>query len=128
MTQEEISIKYVMKYEKAQGRKPIDMSKKRIGYDIKSGNRFIEVKSRPRPNLFAFITLQDTLLRRLGKGIAHYYIYVVFDMDGSPKIVIIPPDTIFKNLKTAVKLYIPAKVYNKIKPIKIKKNKFQISK
>ncbi len=121
MTQEELSIRYVMKYEKLQGRKPKDVSKRHIGYDIESGNRFIEVKSRPKPNLFAFITLQDTILRKLGKGIAHYYIYIVFNMDRSPKLIIIQPDIIFKNLKTAVKLYIPAKVYNKIKFYKLRK-------
>ena len=33
----------VMKYEKEQGRNPLDVSKDRVGYDIKSDNRYIEV-------------------------------------------------------------------------------------
>lgn len=123
MSQEEVSIKHVMKYEKLQGRKPVDQSKKHIGYDIKSGNRFIEVKSSPKSAPYHFITLQDTLLRRLGKGIAHYYIYIVFDFGArkNPSLIIIPPNTIFKNLHTAVKLSIPGKAYNKIQPIKLGK-------
>ncbi len=123
MTQEEISIKYVMRYEKLQGRKPKDVSKKRISYDIKSGNRYIEVKSRPTGTLQPFITLHKALLRKLGRGLAHYYIYIVYDMDVEPKLVIILPETVFKHLETDVKLFLRNKVYNKIKPIRLKLDK-----
>lgn len=120
MTQEERSIKYVLAYELAQGRNPIDVSKKHIGYDIKSGRRFIEVKSRPKGNIQPFITLHKALLRTLGKGLAHYYIYIVYNMDKEPKLVIIPPNIVFKNLETDVKLLIRKKVYNRIKPKKLR--------
>jgi len=121
MTQEELSIKYVMKFEKSQGRKPVDLSKQRIGYDIKSDNRYIEVKSRPGKKIQPFITLHNALLRKLGKGLSCYYVYVIYDMRKEPKLVIIPPEIIFKNLETKVSLLIRKKVYNKIKPKKLRK-------
>ncbi|MEK7553198.1 MAG: DUF3883 domain-containing protein [Patescibacteria group bacterium] len=122
MTQEEQSIKYVMKYEESQRRNPVDVSKKRtFGYDIESRNRFIEVKSRPGKTLQPFITLHNHLLRSIGKGLANYYIYIVYDMGKEPKLVIIPPEIIFKNLETDVKLFIRQKVYNKLKFHKLKK-------
>ncbi len=121
MTQEELSIKYVIKFEKLQGRKPIDVSKRRIGYDIKSGNRYIEVKSRPRAKIQPFLTLHNALLRKLGRGLSHYYVYVVYDMKKKPKLIIIPPEIIFKNLETEVKLLLRKKIYSKIKPIKLMK-------
>mgnify|MGYP001563714278 CR=1 FL=1 len=120
MNQEEQSIKYVMKFEKSQGRKPVDLSKKHIGYDIKSNNRYIEVKSRPGTKIQPFITLANTLLRKIGKGLSRYYIYIVYDMKEEPKLVIVPPEIIFKNLETDVKLFLRQKVYNKIKFHKLK--------
>jgi hypothetical protein len=121
MTQEEESIKYVIKYERSQGRKPMDVSKKGLGYDIKSGNRYIEVKSRPKGNIQAFINLHNHLLRSIGKKLSNYYIYIVYDMQKAPKLVIVPPDLVLKNLETFVILRVRGKVYRKIKPISLKK-------
>lgn len=122
MTQEELSIKYILKYEKSQGRKAVDFSKKRIGFDVKSGNRFIEVKSRPGSNIQPCITLHNNLLRSIGgKGLSNYYIYVVYDMKINPKLVIVPPEIIFKNLETKVSLLLRRKVYNKIQIKKLRK-------
>jgi hypothetical protein len=120
MTQEEKSIEYVLKYEKAQGRNPVDVSKKHIGYDIKSGKRFIEVKSRPKEKVQPFIKLHNALLRTIGVGLANYYLYIVYDIDKEPKLIIVPPKTIFSNLETEVSLLIRGKVYNHIKPEKLK--------
>jgi len=121
MAQQEESIKYVIKYERTQGRKPIDVSKKLIGYDVKSGNRYIEVKSRPGSKIQPFVTLHNALLRKLGRSLAYYYIYLVYDMKKNPKLVIIPPEIVFKNLETKVSLLVRRKVYNKIKPITLGK-------
>jgi len=41
---EQQAMEIVMKYEKSQGKNPKDVSRTRCGYDIKSGNRYIEVK------------------------------------------------------------------------------------
>lgn len=123
LNQEELSIRYVIKYEKSQGRYPHDVSKKHIGYDLKSGNRYIEVKSRPGSKIQPFITLHNHLLRSIGRGLSNYYIYVVYDMKSSPRLVIIPPEVILKNLETSVSLVIRGKVYNKIKAIRLRLNK-----
>jgi len=122
MTQEERSIKYVIKFERSQSRSPvINVSKKHIGYDIKSKGRYIEVKSRPGPKIQPSIALHNALLRKLGKGISRYYVYVVYDMKKKPKLVIVKPEVIFKNLETKVSLLIRKKVYNKIDPISLRK-------
>ena len=114
------NIKYVINYESKQGRKPQDVSKKRVGYDIKSGDRYIEVKSRPGSRLQPFLTLHNHLLRSIGKGLAHYYIYVIYDMKKDPKLVILPPELVLRNLETNVSLFIRRRVYNRIKPLKLK--------
>lgn len=121
MTQEEKSIKYVINYEKSKGRNPVDVSIKHIGYDIKSGKRFIEVKSRPKSKIQPFIKLHNSLLRSIGKGLVNYYLYIVYDMDENPKLVIVPPEKILANLETEVSLLIRGKVYSKIKPEKLNK-------
>jgi len=121
MTQEEESIKYVLKYERSQGRKPIDVSKKRLGYDVKSGRRYIEVKSRPGKNIQQFILLHNHLLRSIGRGLANYYLYIIYDMEQEPKLVIVPPSVVLKNLETNVQLLVRKRVYGKIEPVNLKK-------
>jgi len=125
MTQEQLGIQYVTRYEKAHRRKAVNVSREYKGYDVKSGNRYIEVKSRYKSEIQPFITLNKTLLRTLGKKLVNYYVYAVYDMKRKPKLVIIPPDDIFKNLETDVSLKIRGKVYNKNKPeiLKLIKNK-----
>src|SRR3989338_8382072 len=113
MTPEEISIKYVMKYERSQGRKPVDASKKHIGYDIKSGGRYIEDKSRKKGNIQMFIKLHNSLLRTIGRGLANYYIYIMYDMDTSPKLVIVPHKVVLGNLETEVSLLLRGRHYNR---------------
>ena len=97
-----------------------NVSGRHIGYDIKSGNRFIEVKSRPKGKIQPFIKLHNNLLRSIGRGLSNYYIYIVYDMDAAPKLVIVPPEAVLSNLETEVNLLIRGKVYNKIKPEKLK--------
>lgn len=121
MTQEEKSIKYVMSYEKSHGRNPVNVSGRHIGYDIKSGRRFIEVKSRPTGRIQPYIKLHNNLLRSIGKGLSNYYLYIVYDMDVDPKLVIVPPEKIFNNLETEVSLLLRGKVYNKMRPEKLRK-------
>lgn len=119
ISQEEKSVKIVLAFERKQGRKPIDVSKKHIGYDVRSSGRLIEVKSKPANVLPPFILLHDALLRKLGKDIGKYYVYVVWNMGNKPKLTVIPPDVIFHNLETSVKLFIRQRVFNKIKHIRL---------
>ena len=75
------SMKWAMEFERAQGRKPEDVSMKRIGYDIKSTDdktgkiRYIEVKT-------SVVQLTDDeriTAERLGE---EYFLYVVWEHDG----------------------------------------------
>jgi len=97
-TVEQKAIKIVMEYEISQGRKPKDVSKQRCGYDIKSGDRCIEVKGESSKRA-SWIWISDTIVRNLGKELSNYYVYIVYDIKKNPKLKILEPDTIFKNLK-----------------------------
>jgi hypothetical protein len=46
-----------------------------------------------------FIWITPTIVRNLGKNIANYYIYIVYEIKNKPKLKILEPDAIFKNLK-----------------------------
>ena len=70
------------------------------------------------------IKLNNTLIRTIGTGLANYFLYIVYDMDKEPKLVIVPPNIVLSNLETEVSLKICGSVYNKIKPEKLKKQKF----
>jgi len=46
---EKEALKVAMEYEKEKGRKPVDVSNKKLGHDIESSGRVIEVKARDFP-------------------------------------------------------------------------------
>lgn len=95
---EQKAMKIVIKYEKLQGREPRDVSKTRCGYDIQSGNRCIEVKGQSSKRA-DWIWITPTIVRNLGKKLANYYIYIVYDIKNKPRLKILEPDIIFKNLE-----------------------------
>ncbi len=95
---EQKAMKIVMEYEKSHGRNPKDVSRTRCGYDIESGNRCIEVKGQSSVRA-DWIWITPTIVRNLGKKLANYYIYIVYDIKTKPKLKILEPDIIFKNLK-----------------------------
>jgi hypothetical protein len=102
MVTEEESIKLVMDYEKKQGRMP-ERIKKRIGYDIKSGERFIEVKSRNMKYSFVFITDNESQIFDKHKTA---YLYVVFyDKEGKTELKIFDRDTVLGNKHHATVKY-----------------------
>lgn len=109
---EQKAMKIVMEYEKIQGRKPKDVSKTRCGYDIKSGNRCIEVKGQSSERA-SWIWITPTIVRNLGKKIGNYYIYIVYDIKNKPKLKILEPDAIFKNLKIDTLFLLKDEVINK---------------
>ena len=37
--------------------------------------------------------------QKLGKGLSSYYVYIVYNIKDNPKLKILEPDVIFKNLK-----------------------------
>jgi len=92
------AINLVMEFEKGQGRNPKDVSRTRCGYDIKSGKRLIEVKGERTPRA-SWIWINNSIVRKLGKNLANYYVYIVYDIKNKPKLKILEPDVIFKNLE-----------------------------
>jgi len=107
LTIEDKAIKLILEYELKNGWEAEDVHRKGLPYDIvsKKGNevRFIEVKA-TKGKMRPYIEVSEALLRGLGKYIGNYYVYYVYNL-GKPKLRIIDPDTLFKNLRTWVKLY-----------------------
>lgn len=50
-----------MEYEKRKGRKPVDVSDKKLGYEIESSGRVIEVKVRDFPKGYLFVLHKENL-------------------------------------------------------------------
>ena len=109
---EQKAVNIVLKYEKKQGRKPINVSRDKCGYDIKSDDRFIEVKGTKGKKAGWFL-ITNTIVRTLGKNLSNYYVYIVYDINENPKLKILDPDDIFKNLKIDTNFLIPAKAVTK---------------
>lgn len=109
---EEKAMEIVMRYEKTQGRKPKDVSKTKSGFDIKSGKRCIEVKGQSNKRA-TWIWISNSIVRNLGKNLSNYYIYIVYDIKGKPKLKILEPDVIFKNLKIDTLFLLTTAVINK---------------
>jgi len=107
------AVEFVMRYEKNQGRSPNDVGKKKVGYDIKSSSRLIEVKgqSAKKPdNIF----LYNQTLNKLGDQILNYYIYLVYDMKNKPKLRILPPEKIFGNIEIDTTFLVRGRVFKDI--------------
>jgi len=115
---EKRAMKYVIKYEKSQRRNPIDVSKTRCGYDIKSGKRYIEVKGQSSTKA-EFIYLYKKTLMNLKDNILNYYIYIVYDLKNKPKLKILPPNKIFGNLEIEPLFLIRGKTFKGLEEIKL---------
>lgn len=90
----------VMDYERKQGRNPEDVSRKRdVGCDIKSGDRFIEVKKRDIKYGFVVITKNEfqTFLKN-----KNTYLYLVYYIEGKPKLKIFDRDVVLGNSQISV--------------------------
>jgi len=111
-TVEKKAIEIVMDYEWNQKRNPEDVSTKKCGYDIKSRDRFIEVKGQSRKKA-SWIWINNSIVRKLGKNLSKYYVYIVYDIKNNPKLKILEPDVIFKNLKIDPFFLLETKVINK---------------
>jgi hypothetical protein len=106
------AMKLVMEYEKAQGRNPKDVSKeKEYPFDIKSGKRCIEVKGQSSKSA-GWVWLYKTTLKKLGDDVLNYYLYVIYDIKGNPKLRIIPPKKILGSLEIDYQFLLPTRVIN----------------
>ena len=100
MLTEEESIKLVMDYEeKRTGKRPKDVSrKKRLGYDLDSGDRLIEVKKRGIDYHFVFLTIYEyNFFQNNPKA----YLYLVYEKDGKPKMKIFDNDKVKQHCRPA---------------------------
>jgi hypothetical protein len=99
MENKDRAIEIVVKFEKKHGRKPIVLPNGH-GYDVHSGNRRIEVKSKGRDLKHSCgVSMHESLYRKIWKFGKRYYIYFVYNMNDRPKMKIIEPKQIFPNLR-----------------------------
>jgi len=90
----------VMEYEKRQGRNPEDVSRRYVGYDIKSNDRLIVVKKRDIKYGFLYITKNEFTTFLENKNA---YLYLVYYRDEKPKLKILHRDIILANSKISIK-------------------------
>jgi hypothetical protein len=88
---EKIGMEISMRYERENGRKPEDVSKENLGFDIRStdpkGNvRYIEVKARADIGSVSLTQNEWFKARRFKE---RYYLYVVFNAKDKPKLYIV---------------------------------------
>ena len=87
---ERIGMEVVMKYERSQGREPEDVSKRNLGFDIRSRGkgeiRYIEVKARKDEGAVA-LTVNEWLKAKMLKE--NYWLYIVCNAIINPTIYII---------------------------------------
>ena len=111
-TIEQRAMQIVMKYEKKQGRNPKDVSRTKCGYDIQSSERYIEVKGMSSKNA-GWFGINNSIVRNLGRNLANYWVYIVYDMKQKPKLKILEPDIIFKHLQIDTMFLLKTAVVNK---------------
>ena len=117
------AMELVIKYERQQGRNPVVVDQTKCGYDIRSERRCIEVKGREKDRV-QWINFHKTMVKKLGKDILNFYLYLVCNIWNEPKLLIFPPTLVISNLEidTNYILY-PSKVLKEnkgeIKSIKI---------
>ncbi|MEM3405905.1 MAG: DUF3883 domain-containing protein [Candidatus Pacearchaeota archaeon] len=90
------AMELVEEYEKKQGRNPERVNKFREGYDLKSGDRFIDVKIGTERDKDLLLSL--TKFKKLGKNIINYYVYLVIEGE-KPKLKILEPEFLLRNFK-----------------------------
>jgi len=93
-------IESVMEYERSQGRNPEDVSRRYVGYDIRSDDRLIEVKRRAIKYGFLYMTNNEfeTFLQN-----QNAYLYLVYYREDKPRLRILHRDTVLANSKISIK-------------------------
>ncbi len=91
MTKSEVEIEamnWVIEYERSQGRNPVDVSGKGVGYDIQSDNLKIEVKGRGQ-DIKPHVLLNQPNIEALENANNNdYKLYVVMNPVNNPKLII----------------------------------------
>lgn len=85
---ERIGMQVAMDYERKEGRNPEDVSKEKLGFDIRSTGkdeiRYIEVKARAD---YGPVALTPNELLKAKRFKEQYWLYVVFNATGKPELV-----------------------------------------
>lgn len=110
------AVELVIEYEKKQGRNPEKVDKFKEGYDLKSGERLIEVKT--NGNFKSDLLLSFSNFKKLGKKISNYYVYFLIGED-KPKLKIIEPDFIIKNMNLLTLINFKSKQLNEIQEVEL---------
>lgn len=110
------AIEIVMEYEKKQGRNPEMVNKFKEGYDLKSDGRYIEIKINEKNRGDLLLSFRN--FKKLGKGISNYYIYLLRG-ENKPKLKIIEPDFILKNINLLTLINLKSKELNKIQEVEL---------
>lgn len=105
---EDKAIKYVLDYEKDNS--PDVCKHKGVGYDISCSDKVIEVKGSTEKQI-PFITLNSSNIKALNNS-KPFFIYVVYDLNESPKLLVIDKDYIDKEGKERRSIEIPLRKIN----------------
>jgi superfamily II DNA or RNA helicase len=83
---EAVAMEVAMAYERSQGRDPVDVSRENLGYDLRSGDRFIEVKGRAGSGSVALTPNEWIAASRLGE---RYWLYIVTHALTAPRLYLL---------------------------------------
>ncbi len=83
---EEAAMEVAMAYERQQGRNPVDVSRENLGYDLRSGDRFIEVKGRAGSGSVA-LTPNEWITA--GRLLERYWLYIVTHALTQPRLYLL---------------------------------------
>ncbi len=103
---EQKAIEIVKTYEIEEGRSPVNVSKKGVGYDLESSGRMIEVKGVSESwKTYTWQSLYHSEVECLDRNTKNFYLYIVkFDGDKS-SLYIIPGDKLKEEFKCKVTAY-----------------------
>ena len=116
---EAIAMKVAMDYETEEGRKPVDVSKDNVGYDVRSvatdgQKRYIEVKGRAATDGVMLSETEWNRLKQLGK---RAWLYIVTDCKTKPTLHIVnnPGNVLdYEKMVKGVQYYVGLESWKKV--------------
>ena len=93
-------------HERAEGRNPVDVSKKGVGHDIESSGRLIEVKGVGESwTSYTWQPMYVSQVECLNKNPGSFYLYIVKFDDGASSLYVIPSGSLKKDFKLKPESY-----------------------
>lgn len=103
---EQKAIEIVKAHEVAEGRNPINVSKRGVGYDIESSGRMIEVKGvSERWKGYTWQSLYPSEVECLNRNTKNFYLYIVKFDDDKNSLYVIPGNKLKEEFKCKVTAY-----------------------